>query len=675
MAANSFVSTHCQSAHIAASEYRPDIDGLRAIAVLAVVVFHAFPALCPGGFVGVDVFFVISGYLISKHLLLQLETGTFSIKSFYERRIKRIFPALTLILVVCALFGWIVLTPEEYKALGKHIAGGASFVANIVYWKEAGYFDTAADTKPLLHLWSLGVEEQYYIFWPLLLALFWKLKNHMGRLIAALIAISFIYSVWLVYHDLTAAYYSLLTRFWELAIGAAVAYAVLHRQTLGDHWRPAISWLGFVLVLVSMFATRSNDHFPGALALPPVAGAALLIYAGMAATPNRLILACRPMVWIGLISYPLYLWHWPLLSFARIMESQTPSAEIRVVLMLAAVFLSWLTYRFVELPIRTASGQTAKKRIVLLACLMLLIFIAGIAIRKLDGIKSRHYSMLNGDVRTLVLGEDRHLRPHHCGVPETQKKIFRFCLSKDDLPPRIIILGDSKAEAIFYGLAREAGPETGVAIIGSINLPKDDPNAKDPESVKRRLALRAATESPSVETVVLVLAMRAFFSIDNETGLIKGSQEQAIAYWRQEFNTVISQLEQRGKRVIFLIDNPFLPDPRSCVAGGMTSSPFLNQFLRRQPNPRCTIRLTDHLAGTAPYRQLLDELARRHPSLIVYDPTPFLCDTAQNQCAITRDGKFLYSYSDHYSDYANSLIAKDLLAALRKKAPSSAGKE
>lgn len=674
MAASAFVSTHCQSAHIDASEYRPDIDGLRAIAVLAVVVFHAFPALCPGGFVGVDVFFVISGYLISKHLLLQLETGTFSLQSFYERRIKRIFPALTLTLVTCALFGWIVLTPEEYKALGKHIAGGASFVANIVYWKEAGYFDTAADTKPLLHLWSLGVEEQFYIFWPILLALFWKFRNHMGRLIAAVIAISFVYSVWLVDHDLTAAYYSLLTRFWELAIGAAVAYAVLHKQTLSDRWRPAISWLGFLLVLASLFALRSNHHFPGALALPPVAGAALLIYAGMGAGINRRLLASRPLVGIGLISYPLYLWHWPLLSFARIMESQTPAAEIRIGLMLLAVLLSWLTYRWVERPIRTASGKTAQKWILFLALLMLLIFTAGLVIKKLDGIKSRHYSMLNGDVRTLVLGEDRHLRPNHCGVPEAQQSLFQFCLSKDHLPPRVLVLGDSKAEALFYGLARESAPEMGMTLIGSIGLPKDDPKATDREGIKRRLAMRVATESATVETVVIAVAMRAFFTIDKDTGFIVGDPQQAIANWRQEFNATIRLLEKNGKQVVLLVDNPFLPDPRNCVAGGMTASPLLNQVLRRQPNPRCTLRWSDHLAGTAAYRQLLEALMNDNPQLIVYDPTPLLCDAGRNECSTTRDGKFLYSYSDHYSDVANSLIAKDLLATLLKKLPRSTGK-
>lgn len=675
MAAPPFVNAHCQSAQITVADYRPDIDGLRALAVLAVLAFHAFPVLTPGGFVGVDVFFVISGYLISRHLLMQLESGSFSIRGFYARRIKRIFPALTLILAVCALFGWIVLTPEEYEALGKHIAGGASFVANIMYWREAGYFDRAADTKPLLHLWSLGVEEQFYIFWPLLLALFWKLRKHMAWLIAAMIALSFAYSVWLVHHDLTAAYYSLLTRFWELAAGAAVAYGVLYRHPPGNRWRVFASWAGLALLLLGMFALKHSDPFPGALALPPVLGAALLIHAGTGAWFNRQVLACRPLVWIGLISYPLYLWHWPLLSFARIMEAQTPSIPLRVGLMVAALLLSWLTYRFVELPIRTSSGPKANRRVVALAIAMLILFLAGLTIRKLDGIKTRHYAMLNGDVTTLVLGEDRQIRPNTCGVPEAQQHLFSFCLSKDKQPPRLIVLGDSKAEAVFYGLARESRPDLGISLIGSISLPKEDGSATDRERVKSHLAFQAASENPSVDVVLLAIALRGLFPINPDSGFIEGSHEPAILRWTEEFSASIRALEQKGKRVALLIDNPTLPDPRSCVAGEMTTLPIMKQFLRRKSNPRCAIRHTDQLAGTAPYRRLMDELARRHPNLIIYDPTPLLCDTTRNTCSITRDGKFLYSYSDHISDVANSLIAKDLLTTLEKKAKVSAAKE
>lgn len=188
--------------------------------------FHAFPSLLHGGFVGVDIFFVISGYLISKHIWEALAAGTYSIKNFYARRVRRIFPALGVVLLACLLMGWIILSPSEYEQLGKHVTAGTLFVSNIVFWKEAGYFDNAADTKPLLHLWSLGIEEQFYIVWPLLLAFFWRNTRFFAAGFLLVLGASLVYSIMVVHHDVVADFYSPFTRFWELAIGAGVG----HRQ-------------------------------------------------------------------------------------------------------------------------------------------------------------------------------------------------------------------------------------------------------------------------------------------------------------------------------------------------------------------------------------------------------------------------------------------------------------
>ena len=209
-------------------DYRPDIDGLRAIAVLAVIGFHAFPAWIRGGFVGVDVFFVISGYLISTILLTGMERGSFRFSQFYIRRIRRIFPALIVVLLACMVAGWLVLFSFEYKALGKHVAGSAAFVSNFVLWNEAGYFDKAAETKPLLHIWSLGIEEQFYIVWPLLLYLIWKRKAATLALLLLLLARQLCFQCALVL-DPAADFYSPLTRFWELMAGAVLAYLSLYR--------------------------------------------------------------------------------------------------------------------------------------------------------------------------------------------------------------------------------------------------------------------------------------------------------------------------------------------------------------------------------------------------------------------------------------------------------------
>lgn len=337
------------------NDYRPDIDGLRAIAVLSVVVFHAFPALIPGGFVGVDIFFVISGFLISKHIWEDLSAGKFSIKTFYARRVRRIFPALSVVLLACLLMGWVILTPGEYEKLGRHVFAGALFLSNFLFWQESGYFDSAADTKPLLHLWSLGIEEQFYIAWPLFLAFFWRYNKRLGWALLGVMGISLAYSMIVVRNDVVADFYSPFTRFWELALGAYLAYITAQKLTISAANRNHFSWLGLCLILGAVVITKDNYHFPGAWALLPTLGAVFLIYAGEGAWLNRNVLSHRLLVWIGLISYPLYLWHWPLLSFVRIIESETPSVGVRFLLIAASFILAWLTYKLVERPLRARS--------------------------------------------------------------------------------------------------------------------------------------------------------------------------------------------------------------------------------------------------------------------------------------------------------------------------------
>jgi len=209
--------------HLTHPRYRPDIDGLRAVAVLAVVGFHAFPALVKGGFIGVDIFFVISGFLITTIIIGSLKRNSFSLLKFYSRRIKRIFPALLLVLIASIVIGGFTLLAGEFKQLSLHIAGGAGFISNFVYWKESGYFDNAADTKPLLHLWSLGIEEQFYIIWPILLWLAWKLRLNLFAIIIVLACISLALNIVTVADDGVAAFYSPQTRFWELLAGSVIA--------------------------------------------------------------------------------------------------------------------------------------------------------------------------------------------------------------------------------------------------------------------------------------------------------------------------------------------------------------------------------------------------------------------------------------------------------------------
>lgn len=640
-------------------DYRPDIDGLRAIAVVAVIGYHAFPSLFPGGFVGVDIFFVISGYLISKHIWEELSVEKFSIKTFYARRVRRIFPALIVVLIFCLSFGWVVLTPGEYEQLGKHVTGGTGFVSNLIYWKEAGYFDNAADTKPLLHLWSLGIEEQFYILWPLILTFLWKQPHHAKWALPSLLITSFIYSQLVVTQNAVADFYSPLTRFWELALGAVVAHESVRNYKLDTKQLSLLSWAGFGLILISIAIVNHLDPFPGAWALLPALGAALLIKAGEKAWLNQQLLARKWIVWIGLISYPLYLWHWPLLSFARIMESATPSSSLRASLVVVSVILAWMTYKLVEVPIRSRP-----KNVVLGLCIaMLLVAASGEVVRKLDGIKTRKLSMLNGDPTTLILGADRDKLQHECGLTDNQKPLFQYCLR--NLPnPSHALLGDSKAEALFYGLVRESPAEIHWTMIGSVVPPGVGSDQSEHQKEKNQLALNTILNNPEIKVVAWVATINSLFKIDGETGFIMNEHIPSgvvLAYGQ-----AIQQLESAGKRVVFVIDNPTLTDPRNCISGGLTPSPLLNTIFQRKENPRCSITYAEHLAGVRLYHQFTAELKRDHPNLTIYDPTPLLCDIANNTCSVTQGEMFLYSYSNHISDYANSIIARDMLPTILK---------
>jgi hypothetical protein len=452
-----------------------------------------------------------------------------------------------------------------------------------------------------------------------------------------------------------------MTRFWELALGGVTAYLVAHKPAMDSRYRSFLSWLGLSLILGAAIFVEKNYLFPGAWALLPTAGAAFLIYSGEGAWPNRQVLSSRLLVWFGLISYPLYLWHWPLLTFARIMESGAPSAEVRFWLVAASVILAWLTFRFLERPVRS---RPRSRKIVLALCLSVsLLGIAGFTVKSLDGLKSRQFSMMQGDTGTIVLGADRGSLDHECGIAEPQKAMFQYCL-KGGPGARYAMLGDSKAEALFYGLVRESEPGMQWMMIGTVYPPERDAGVDERQHRKNLLAFQTIADNPAIKVVALTVALRTIFMLDSETGFIAAngapSSEKTAAYSR-----AIQQLEQAGKRVVFVVDNPTFPDPTSCVSGGATSSPFLNQFLRRKENIHCTIRYTDHLAGTEGYRQFIGELKRLHPGLVVYDPTPLLCDIPHDTCAVSRGGKFLYSYGDHISDYSNSMIARDMLPVIR----------
>lgn len=353
--------------------YRPDIDGLRGIAVSLVLLYHAFPNIRSGGFVGVDVFFVISGYLISGIVLTGLQAGEFSLLEFYRRRVRRIVPALLAVIAACSIVGWFLLLPNEWRWLGRSITWCALFLANIFFATTGGYFDRAAELNPLLHLWSLGVEEQFYLAWPVLLMFTVRLGVTL-RLLAALIAVSLALSIWGAWYAPTAAFYYPATRAWELGIGgflAAWQIRMTHAPATTNPTRRFLDWTGksaagaasslagLALVVAGGICWTDEQAIPGIWCTIPVTGAVLLIAAGTQAPVNRLLLSTRPLVLLGRISYSLYLWHWPLFSFTRIVLGHAPQAALAAALIVVAFAAACASYRWIELPMRF--GAPAKK--------------------------------------------------------------------------------------------------------------------------------------------------------------------------------------------------------------------------------------------------------------------------------------------------------------------------
>ena len=441
--------------------YRPDIDGLRAVAVLAVLGYHAFPRWVPFGFVGVDIFFVISGFLISTIIMGRLEKGRFSYLDFYSRRIRRIFPALAAMLIAVLAFGWVALFPVEFKALGKHVVGGATFISNFFLWNESGYFDTLAASKPLLHLWSLGIEEQYYIFWPLILSIAWEKKRSMPFVILSIGTGSFFFSLVELKIDSIGAFYSPATRIWELMIGSALAYVFFvegrGRSSSGAMRGMVSSATGAILMLMGFVSITEARSFPGWWALLPTFGSVMLMAGGSGSWVNRWLLSNRWMVRVGKISYPLYLWHWPLLSYAQILYAGTPSPAVRLLLLLAAFILASLTYFFVERPIRYGGGMASTT--VPLAAIVAVIALIGALIYLKNGLTSRDVVAYNSS----LLEETKFNSNPPSPCPEMENDVIsrnKLCtIYLADRPIKTVVLwGDSSTQAwlpVFLDVGKE----------------------------------------------------------------------------------------------------------------------------------------------------------------------------------------------------------------------------
>jgi len=631
--------------------YRPDIDGLRALAVLSVVLFHAFPKWIHGGFIGVDIFFVISGYLISSIIYKGLDDGSFSFSDFYERRIKRIFPALIVVLVICLIFGWFALLADEYQQLGKHIFGASTFTNNFMFWSESGYFDIDASTKPLLHLWSLSIEEQFYLLWPLLLWGIYKQKAYLGKILLGLI-ISFTLLHFYIFHpDRVAAFYAPYARFFELLIGAYVAYQHLHPERKTRHHslkksKTIQSILGLGLILIGIQIITKESHFPGYYALfSPVLGAALIIDSPQDSFVNKYLFSNKILVWIGLISYPLYLWHWPLLAFGYLMASQTPPLAVRIALVVLAFLLAALTYYFIEIPIRFGKKKISMQKVIFLIVCMIAIGVTGASIYIQKGMQTRLASSTLKIKNEGDIGQDdffQYLKNNYylCTPEDIRAKSFNWdgtirCFqSKKNAPIDIAIIGDSHAEHLFVGLA-EAIPTKNIVYYDRAALPIIGNHEFD-------RIFDYVTSNKSLRIVIL----NAYWSSRRNEKPKNISLTEGIIFTSQ-------QLALNDKKVVVLNDVPvFSFNPKQCKFIRPLS--FVNNCNENKNYFDKKIKL---------YGPSL-QLASKNSNITFINSASVFCK--DNDCLMGKDGKLFYRDSDHLNINGSLYVGKFIADEMKK---------
>ena len=554
-------------------KYRPEVDGLRAIAVMAVVLYHAGLGV-PGGFVGVDVFFVISGYLITSLIVKEMERGTFSMVTFWERRARRILPASIVLVVAVLISGWFLLLPSDYADLGRSAVFYSIFAANLYFWRTVNYFAGPAEEQPLLHMWSLGVEEQFYVFFPLLLAGVFFFRFSRSRLLLLSIfgcisTVSFALSAYTVSEYQTYNFFLLPFRAWELFLGSIVALLPLRFLKLQQSWREAFAWCGFLAVLVPCFVYSHDTTFPGLSALPPCLGAAMLIWAtgrvnqeAPMVSVGRL-LSSRPLVFIGLISYSLYLWHWPFFAYWSSWELEPASLMTRLLLASAGFALGILSWRFVETPFRKKQFGGTKRSIFtysgvgLVSCLLAagsLVYLSGVPTRFSDRVNAIDQCRAEALPATHIASKV-NLKAARAG------EFPRFC-SVERPSRKIMVWGDSHARAILPAVldaADHMNAEVHVAWYSAtapvLDYEQTQPFCIGKDAVAYNRAVFDFIESEKIENVLLVAKWAGHFEHSETVRQSRLQPDQPTEFGAALVNTV-KQLGELGCKVWILRQVP-----------------------------------------------------------------------------------------------------------------------
>jgi peptidoglycan/LPS O-acetylase OafA/YrhL len=642
-------------------QYRPDIDGLRAIAVLMVLAFHFSPTSLRGGFLGVDVFFVISGYLISGILL------TTGYKDFYKKRVLRLFPALLCCMLLTYGLGYTLLLDGELENLGEHVKSSLSFIENLLLKKETGYFDASAESKPLLHLWSLAVEEQFYILWPILLLGSKRFIQPRWFIPLALVC-SLAYCLHLGESSPSKAFYATGARGWELAMGA-MCFVLGSRPQItpptdrAASWvTDALSWAAALLLLAFAFIYEEAWRHPGPITIAPVLAAATLIACGPLASFNRTVLSLPAVKYIGRISYPLYLFHWPLLAYAHIAQGGTPSIAMKTACMATSVLAAVLVHHLLERPVQKRA-QSPWPVPALAAGALSMWFVGSLTVQA-KGLPERPIvSSSRSLVESMSLGLGKNLTEAECGVPKAEKHFLPYCFRDKRNEASFAVWGDSKAEAIYWGLVRASDEQTRWMLVGMYSCAPvtdirrtTDYSGVSPEQCARanKLALNALLSNKRIHTVLLVTASRLLEKPHYTAPANVETSKPVVQYGLEQ---TVQTLQRAGKRVMLLIDNPTIAEPRFCLHR-ITSSLAASE--------NCRMPLTHAVESNRHYRNLMSQIAGDLQADLI-DPTNAICDTSTGLCSVIQNGYSLYSYGDHYSDKGNGIVARVILDHIQSR--------
>lgn len=638
---------------------RRDIDGLRALAVIPVVLFHFGLGGISGGFVGVDVFFVISGFLITSIIFREISAGRFSFVDFWARRARRIIPALSVVLLAALAVGWILMPPSDYSQLGRAVRYQATFMSNILFMRQDGYFNPASDFKPLLHTWSLSVEEQYYIFFPLLMVLLTRYLRHWRLMLFALLLVSFGLNVWMIKREPDAAFFLLPMRAWELLCGAMLAVLPVTERKLAPAVYQAVSLAGLAAVLIAIFAFTPSTPFPGWPALLPVLGATAMIWAnGQTPTWVGRLLSARLLVGVGLISYSLYLWHWPVFVYANAASIDGMQPREALMWVALSVALGWLSWRFVELPFREKRWLAGRKPVLVGGLVaMLVVAGAGQVIREADGVPGR----LSGQAMQYAQARDWKMGQMDCllqrGSPDLSK-VCRFG-ADENTPPVQLVWGDSHAAALLPAIKADAQRFAIPVWLASLSgcLPILGHEVRQQCQDFNALTLETVRQQ-HIRDVVLAVRWSLYLYGEEDGDMqhvLYRNDSRAVAEQKvaKDLTDMIASLRAAGARVWIFKEVPL---QRQGTVARLSSLAMIGRNAADVGRP-----IADHRARQRFLDGLFEGLSASDPQVRVVDPASLMC--SGGICHAEFDGFSQYMDENHLSDQGGERM-KPLLAPI-----------